>query len=73
MILQKDFQRSGLDKKGEERFLIIKKKKKAMGCMSLMQRYKWLLRISFFIVSEALIFIMEEILNINPYFKIQLF
>lgn len=40
--------------------------------MSLMQRFKRILRISFFI-SELLVFIVEDILKINPYFKIKLF
>lgn len=41
--------------------------------MSLMQRFKWILRISFFIISELLIFIIEDIFKINPYFKIRPF
>lgn len=41
--------------------------------MSLMQRFKWILRISFFIISDLLIFIIEDILKTNPYFKIQPF
>lgn len=49
-----------------------KRKAGRVSCASLRQRFKWILTISVFIISEPL-FLIEGILKINPHFEIQLF